>query len=180
MGAPLPLHISISRPLSLSTADKDNFLQDVVSGLRNSGVGPFKVSPRELAWYKSPDSERSFLILRVETCAKNDVTDPNPELMALLNKCNTIATRYNQPPLYQGNRNEPSSNAFHVSVGWTLGHVDDQASSKALETLEQDKWLPIQAWDIQVSGIKAKIGNVVTNVPLNNDRGKRTAEELFY
>uniref|UniRef100_A0A8H7NMC5 U6 snRNA phosphodiesterase 1 n=1 Tax=Bionectria ochroleuca TaxID=29856 RepID=A0A8H7NMC5_BIOOC len=65
LGSPLPLHISLSRPLSLTTANKDDFLEKASGAIQAGAVAPFAVTPRTLAWYKSPDSDRIFLIIRV-------------------------------------------------------------------------------------------------------------------
>lgn len=40
LGVPLPLHISLSRPLSFPTEEKDEFSESVEKALRSSGIGP--------------------------------------------------------------------------------------------------------------------------------------------
>ncbi|ROT39983.1 hypothetical protein SODALDRAFT_332134 [Sodiomyces alkalinus F11] len=91
LNAPLPLHISLSRPLALTTSTKDSFLDDLTASLRSfspsafpSACPPanpsaicshscsFTVSPTTLAFHRSPDSDRTFLVLRV---ASNITTD---------------------------------------------------------------------------------------------------------
>lgn len=169
LGAPLPLHISLSRPLSLPTADKDAFLNRLTSSIQGSGIEPFSVSPRGLAWYRSPDSERMFLILRVaaHNLSANDVTAPNPQLLGLLTRCNTAATLFRQAPLYQRTSGEPVGTAFHVSIAWSFGRPGEEASLRALRVLKQRRYADVRAWEIDVPAVKVKIGNVVHHVPLS-------------
>lgn len=176
LGAPLPLHISLSRPLSLSTAEKDSFFLRLSHTLQTCGIAPFKVVPRGLAWYKSPDSDRTFLILRVTAynASTNDMSAPNPELLALLKRCNTVATIFNEQPLYQQTHNEPVGSAFHVSVAWTFGLPSDETSLKSLKVLRTKRFAEVMKWEIDVSAVKVKIGNAVHHVPL---QGKKMAGE---
>jgi hypothetical protein len=176
LGAPLPLHISLSRPLSLSTSDKDSFFLRLSQSLQTSGTAPFKVTPRGLAWYKSPDSDRTFLILRVTAhdASANDMAAPNPQLLALLKRCNTIATMFNEKPLYQQTRNEPVGSAFHVSVAWSFGIPSDEESLRSLKVLKTRRFAEVREWEIDVSAIKIKVGNAVHHVPL---QGKTMAGE---
>ena len=172
LGAPLPLHISLSRPLSLSTAEKDEFRNQLAETIRASGVHSFAVSPRDLAWYKSPDSDRTFLVVRVETASKAHETDgANPELLHLLRRCNAVAERFKQPCLYQSTGAEC---AFHLSVAWTFGLSREDAAMKTLEMARQKHVQDARSWKIDVSAIKVKIGNVITNVDL---AGKRRSQD---
>ncbi|UNI23083.1 poly(U)-specific 3'-to-5' RNA exonuclease [Purpureocillium takamizusanense] len=171
LGAPLPLHISLSRPLSLPTADKDPFLERLTRSLRTSGTEPFAVRPSGLAWYKSPDSERTFLILRVEARKHG----ANPELMALLTRCNTVSALFKQPALYQVHHSEAADSAFHVSIGWTFGLPDEETSLRVLRLFREKRFRAMHAWEIAVPGVKAKIGNVVTHVALGGGGGRSVA-----
>ncbi|OTA06790.1 hypothetical protein A9Z42_0075420 [Trichoderma parareesei] len=170
LGAPLPLHISLSRPLSLSTSNKDRFLDQISSALHGSGVSQFSVSPRRLLWYNSPDSNRTFLILQVASSSTSKMggTLSNPELMRLLNACNGMAQRFDQPILYQSKGGEEGSadEAFHISIGWALDLPVDEESNKALEVFRDGDFESVETWKIPVPGVKVKIGNVVSHVPL--------------
>lgn len=119
--------------------------------------------PSGLAWYRSPDSDRTFLVLRVATSGTQDDAAPaNAELVALLTRCNAVATRFGQPALYQGGRGEAVGTAFHVSIGWTFGLPGEEA----LRLFTRARFRGVRAWEIEVSGVKAKIGNVVSHVSL--------------
>lgn len=182
LGAPLPLHISLSRPITLPTAEKDIFLDKVSKAIRGSGVSPFAVVPRGLAWYKSPDSDRTFLILRVtaHNSSANDMTAPNPELLTILKRCNTVVTMFGQPPLYQQTRNEPVGTAFHVSIAWSFGlPAQEELSLKALKVIKQRRFASVRQWEIDVSAVKVKIGNVVSHVHLTGPKDIGVDDEIF-
>ncbi|KID93626.1 putative protein family UPF0406, partial [Metarhizium majus ARSEF 297] len=197
LGTDLPLHISLSRPLSLPTSIKDDYLTKVKHSIRSCGTGVFSVKPAGLAWYKSPDSDRTFFVLRIAPTNANDdskhlwaSTNPelffvlriaptdangdskhvrastNPELMMLLTRCNTVAVHFDQPPLYQQTQGESADTAFHISIGWTLEAPDEETRFRALKLFRDKEFEDIHAWNVKVDGVKAKIGNVVTHIPL--------------
>ncbi|KAK1458525.1 hypothetical protein CCUS01_09391 [Colletotrichum cuscutae] len=177
LNAPLPLHISLSRPLSLTTAQKDAFLSALTSSL-SSATGEFGLSPRGLGFFKSPDSDRAFLVLRVACPAASSQGDTsstgsNPQLRTLLNKCNDVAVRFGHPPLYQAHATELVDDAFHVSIGWAFGLPEEEECLRTYGLLKTPQFRGIRKWQIDVSGVKAKIGNVVTHIPLNNSSKKR-------
>jgi len=180
LGAPLPLHISLSRPVALQTSDKDAFLTRITDSLSEGGVKPFNVVPRGLAWYKSPDSDRTFLILRVSShnASTNDMTSPNPELMALLKMCNSVVSMFKQPVLYQASEDEAVGTAFHVSVAWCFGLPMEETSLRSLKVLKTKEFADVRTWDIDVSSVKVKVGNVVKHVGLSGGR-RKAAEPGF-
>jgi hypothetical protein len=143
-------------------------------------MGPFNVVPRGLAWYKSPDSDRTFLILRVSSNnnSTDDVTPPNPELLALLKVCNSVAAMFKQPALYQASEDENVGTAFHISVAWCFGLPSEETSLRSLKFLRTKKFAEIRTWNIDVSSIKVKIGNVVKHIGLAGEK-RRTAERGF-
>ncbi|KAK6820619.1 hypothetical protein PG990_012605 [Apiospora arundinis] len=108
LGAPLPLHISLSRPLSLTTGNKDDFLDAVRAALtRGAGVPAFLLRPTGLEWHRTAESARSFLVLRVESVALDAASEKstgekkkNRELTQLLRRCNAVAQSFGQPALY--------------------------------------------------------------------------------
>ncbi|KAF4592150.1 U6 snRNA phosphodiesterase [Ophiocordyceps camponoti-floridani] len=162
LGAPLPLHISLSRPLSLRSADKDAFLDRLTQSIQTSGLGTFSVAPCGLAWYKSPDSDRTFFILRVAAAPKSN----NPQLTTLLERSNATANLYGQPTLYQKTRGEAVDMAFHVSIAWSFGLPGDEASVETLKLFQHNDLTDLSKMRIDVTAVKAKIGNVVTHIPL--------------
>ncbi|KAJ0303448.1 hypothetical protein COL5a_011354 [Colletotrichum fioriniae] len=186
LNAPLPLHISLSRPLSLTMTQKDAFLSSLTSSL-SSTTGEFSLSPRGLGFFKSPDSDRAFLVLRVacpaDSSQSDTATGSNPHLRTLLNKCNGVAVRFDHPPLYQARATELVDDAFHVSIGWAFGLPEEDECLRTYALLKTPRFRGIRKWQIDVSGVKAKIGNVVTHIPLSNTSKKRrnsTTEDSVY
>ncbi|KAM3440570.1 hypothetical protein MY4824_002018 [Beauveria thailandica] len=176
LGAPLPLHVSLSRPLSLSTTEKDDFLQRVSESLGSGAVPPFIMQPRSLAWFTSPDSNRSFLVLGVATTGGHgDADGDNAPLMKLLRKSNAAAARFGQPLLYQHARDNDDDDddddvvrtAFHVSIAWTFARPGQDISQATLDLFQRLPLDEVMAWRIAVDSVKVKIGNVVTSVALS-------------
>lgn len=169
LGTPLPLHISLSRPISLTTSDKDRFLDQISSTINSSNVHQFSVSPKRLIWFKSPDSNRTFLVLQVASslASESAAALSNPELMRLLETCNKTVESFGQPVLYQGPGKDAADEAFHISIGWALDLQVDEESNKALEVFDNAEFQPLKSWKIQVPGVKVKIGNVVSHLPLS-------------
>lgn len=180
LGAPLPLHISLSRPLTLTTANKDAFLEKLESAIRSHTVSSFSVAPANLAWYKSPDSDRLFLIVRVASYTETPSPSgsqapgaPNPELAALLRRCNGVTSLFNQPRLYQRSADDMNVGAaFHVSVAWTFDAPDARESLRSLSVFKEARFRDMPGWEIPVTGIKVKIGNAVHHVPLGGHEGR--------
>ncbi|KAG6000592.1 hypothetical protein E4U43_001560 [Claviceps pusilla] len=187
LATPLPLHISLSKPLSLPGSIKDDFVSKIQHAISTSGIGRFSVRPASLAWHQSPDSNRTFLVLGIVT-ATNVVPEKvaamknsrplstNPELKTLLVRCNRVAALFEQPPLYQQNAGsaadaadtaDTADTAFHISVGWTMGSLDDDTCSMAVQKYRDVEFANIRDWEIAVDGVKAKIGNAITHIPLS-------------
>ncbi|KAI1077377.1 U6 snRNA phosphodiesterase Usb1 [Whalleya microplaca] len=192
LGAPQPLHISLSRPIVLGTAQKDDFLAQLVAGVGRSGVGPFDLFPCALAWHRTAESARSFLVLRVAststpadsvtptttgttvastttttTAAANSNPNPNPELTTLLSTSNALARSFSQPPLYASSSSSSSSgvgSAFHISLAWTFAPPDAELTRVTEAAFGAGD--AVRGMRVRVEGVKAKIGNVVTHVGL--------------
>ncbi|KAI0007637.1 hypothetical protein F4779DRAFT_497380 [Xylariaceae sp. FL0662B] len=195
LGAPLPLHISLSRPIVLPTSQKAAFLTQTTSHLRHSGVSPFAVSPYSLSWHRgSSASARSFLVLRVASSSsagagaavkkQKQKQKQNPELTRLLDRCNDVVRAFAQPPLYAsaaagedgddgGDGDEGIAAAFHISLAWTLGPPADELV-RATEAAFAVPGVAESVRDmcVRVDGVKVKIGNAVTHVGLPR-RGRR-------
>lgn len=154
----------------------------------------------DLFWHRSPDSNRSFLVLRVSSKnarsaeedqggaggAGNDGdANPNPELTRLLQRCNALVSSYGQPQLYRlehlpdgedralnGSEEVLMGMAFHVSIAWSFAELTDE-----IQTLTAAVWnrtslgKQVGGTMLRVDAVKAKIGNVVTSLKLV-ERGK--------
>lgn len=200
LGAPLPLHASLSRPFVLRTEEKDEFLRDLVARVEGSGVGSFGLVCDALDWHRSPDSQRSFLVLRVRSSSPRGGGGggggKNPELSVLLARCNDLVASYGQPTLYaaaphlsprmnggpgedrEGDVGGGVGDAFHISIAWSFASPSDEIRRRTAEVFARPEFRDAIARDITipVEGVKAKIGNVVTNIAL---RKRRKGKGLF-
>ncbi|KAL9101563.1 MAG: hypothetical protein Q9163_003192 [Psora crenata] len=114
LGAALPLHISLSRPMVLKGAQRQPFLALLDSRIRKSGMQPyvlcllpcshfgyadvagnsFQVSTAGLDWVANHDHSRWFLVFRLNRA-------PNDSLNKLLRMANETAANFGQPALYE-------------------------------------------------------------------------------
>ncbi|TRX94929.1 hypothetical protein FHL15_004014 [Xylaria flabelliformis] len=239
LGTPQPLHISLSRPIVLSTSQKDTFQADLESSIRSSGIAPFELAPVGVEWHRTAESARSFLVLRVGSTKKGEDHGKNPQLAALLRRANAVVTAFGQPALYafarssdNNNNNTPKNprnrnegtgvevdHAFHVSIAWSFAEPSVEIRRLTEETFNSaNRWCmtsppgddgdegkssrgggskekadegslrtamtttttikdAISAMCVHVDGIKAKIGNVVTHVPLPDSRRRRDGDK---
>ncbi|KAH8813168.1 hypothetical protein F5884DRAFT_787621 [Xylogone sp. PMI_703] len=198
LGAPLPLHISLSRSLGLLTEQKDAFLSSLQNAIKSSRIRPFDVFFTGLDWVPNFEKTRWFLVLR----ARRPIAD---ELNKLLHVCNSVAREYGQPLLYTETRSGTShaaaanvrgeasgsngrlskrngargkatdywedmvdvSDAFHVSIAWTLEKPSEEVIERTKEVQESADFEEVRkATKIKTEEIKAKIGNVVTSIGL--------------
>ncbi|ERS96684.1 hypothetical protein HMPREF1624_06893 [Sporothrix schenckii ATCC 58251] len=178
LGAPLPLHISLSRPFVLTTAEKAAFVTRLEDCVKASGVERFDVAFGGLDWHRSPDSARAFLVLRV-VVVEDRRRSRNEPLVSLLEQCNKQVTDAGQPALYTkspavaGDDSDVDPASFHMSVAWTLAPTTTlDAWADATQNAYDDWQKQLRAGKDEppltfaVESIKAKIGNVVTDIPL--------------
>lgn len=184
LGAPLPLHVSLSRTLQIRTEDRDAFLETLKSSLRRAAVPPFRFEFRSLKWVPNFERNRWFLVLGIERPSKN-------ELNRLLNACNEAAKRCGHPGLYIGGRgdgpmeedndkNDDSkrrkvehvedsdadrSERFHISIAWNLDEPAEEWLT-LVKSIDVKRYVrqPITAFDV----VKARVGNVVHNIDLKS------------
>ncbi|KAJ4397369.1 poly(U)-specific 3'-to-5' RNA exonuclease [Gnomoniopsis smithogilvyi] len=208
LGAPLPLHISLSRPFVLRTEQKDAFRDTLARRISSLGVVPFELCIPQggLAWFRSAEASRSFLVLRVRAAyvqlgaAKERV---NPQLATLLAACNEVVAAQGQPRLYAhssggmgvGEEEEEEEDldgggvrpvddagegvdgAFHVSIAWSFAEPTDEIRARTAAVFAREEEVREGAMEnmrILVDGVKVKIGNVVSDVPLTEKGGKRS------
>lgn len=158
----------------------------------------FDVLFSSLDWVPNFEKKRWFLVLRTEIPELND-------LNKLLHISNKIVQEYGQPPLYakaseasrktlntgHGSNNAPRqssqlkvdwtgmedvSDAFHVSIAWTL-EPPSQGLLEITNALATDRSADLKQFTVTVEEIKAKIGNVVTGIRLR--KGVSEGNGLF-
>jgi hypothetical protein len=136
----------------------------------------FEVQPDTLDWASNYDKTRWFLVLRVQKPAHDG-------LNGLLNLSNTALARFDQPPLYaasshkngqkralpRGNEDstlaEDYSHCFHISLAWSLSGP----SAKDRERVAGIDLRALRERKIAFDSVKAKMGNNVVSIPLEND-----------
>jgi 2'-5' RNA ligase len=184
LGAPLPLHISLSRTLQIRTENRDDFLETLKSCLRGAAVPAFPFRFHSLKWVPNFERNRWFLVLGIEKPAQN-------ELNRLLNACNQATRRHGQSGLYVGGHGDgpmeynavdggpkaskerhaaeetvDRSDFFHVSIAWNLEEPDPECISD-VRSIDVGKFVkPPQA---TLSVVKARIGNAVHSIDLKRD-----------
>lgn len=174
LGAPLPLHISLSRTLQIKTEDRESFLGTLDVALRRAAVQAFNYAFCGLKWVPNYERNRWFLVLGIEKPAHD-------ELNRLLSTCNEAVLRSGFPALYAGGKgdgpmenNSPTarspeggdvdrSDRFHVSIAWNLEEPDPQWVD-LVQDLDVDSHIraPQASFDV----VKARVGNVVHNFDL--------------
>ncbi|KAI0126555.1 hypothetical protein BJ170DRAFT_684140 [Xylariales sp. AK1849] len=199
LGAALPLHISLSRPLALTTAQKDDFLSSLRDSLSKCSVPEFELVPRALEWHRTNESARSFLVLRVGRTGVPDASSGtsdtegekpgsgsgpgNTELSTLLHRCNAVARSFDQPELYafkssSSSKSKPAqiadvNDAFHVSIAWSFAEPTAELRRLTEEVFSEPKYQDgVRGMRIRVDAVKAKIGNVVTHVGFSNSASR--------
>lgn len=174
LGVRLPLHISLSAPLTLSTDNKNKFEEDVKASIKAADIPSFRVLPAGLRCVHNFDKTRYFLILTLQNPEHN-------ELQRLLTACNRTAEGYDLPQLYgqgQGNAVGLSNGSnsevaaegaitrpqdgdkFHISIGWTL-HEPASTEIGGSDILERLKKL-----QINFDKVHLKIGSGVCSIRL--------------
>ncbi|KAI9835725.1 MAG: hypothetical protein M1819_001902 [Sarea resinae] len=93
LGAQLPLHVSLSRPVVLLGDQRQPFIDLFQTAVKRCGVRPFNVTPKSLDWVANYEGTRWFLVLRLEKPA-------NDSLNRLLYLSNNALASFHQPPLY--------------------------------------------------------------------------------
>jgi len=180
LGAALPLHISLSRPIGFATERKDAFVDSLVRAVKSSGIRPFDISFVGLDWVSNFEKTRWFLVLRLKR--------PDSDgLNKLLHVSNQVVQEYGQLPLYANaptpskisknkisTRKSPkspwvdmddASGAFHISIAWTLSSPS-QELLELTESTTENYMENISQLQVKVEEIKSKVGNFVTNIPL--------------
>ncbi|KAK5700171.1 poly(U)-specific 3'-to-5' RNA exonuclease [Elasticomyces elasticus] len=198
LGVSLPLHVSLSRPLSLGTEQKDLFLGQTKQAVSSSSVRVFDAVPGGLRWHPNELRTRWFLVLQLRK-------PEGDELAKLLRSCNEIAGEFEQPLLYTQDsimgepldaakhegRQTDEGGKFHISLAWSLTEPKDgtagaTATATATTQLAQGKAEKSEArgtplvskaeledLSILFSEVKVRIGQDVHSLPLPAARGKK-------
>lgn len=175
LGVRLPLHISLSSPLTLTTATKEAFKQELTKAIQTARIHAFEVRVSSVRWVSNFDGTRHFLIVSLTKPGGN-------QLQTLLSICNNLARKFGLPELYAhkesiavGIRKQPSAaleqrkviappqpdDKFHISIAWTL--VKPERDICVLD--EEIRW-KLGSIKLSFQAVLIKIGNVISNVHL--------------
>ncbi|KAB8077884.1 U6 snRNA phosphodiesterase Usb1 [Aspergillus leporis] len=181
LGAQLPLHISLSRPVVLRTEQKQSFLETFQSTIQDAHIQTFNIGTESLHCVSNYEKTRWFYVLRV----KRPANDPLNHLLRLSNQSLAL---FGQPPLYEASPHIPDADAgssgpvqqqrqnkangrtestdysrcFHISVAWSLAEPSPDTRSR-IANIDLRK---LGDLSIRFDCVKAKIGNNITSIPL--------------
>ncbi|RVX72504.1 hypothetical protein B0A52_03694 [Exophiala mesophila] len=164
LGAPLPLHISLSAPIVLHTDQKSPFQELIEAKVQHAQITSFQTHTLGLKWVSNKDKTRFFFVLILSR-------PENDQLNLLLEKCNAVARHFGLEPLYHIRQSHdpaisPShrdstdqTGSFHISIGWTLSEPSEQEKVHVSQAI-------CPRLTITFSQLKLKIGNSITDIPL--------------
>lgn len=168
-----PLHISLSRPLTLKTNQKDNFLQNLKNAVREGGVKAIDSHIKDLAWHPNESKTRWFLVVRLQTCSS---------ISKLLDLCNGTAKQFNQPLLYAETetpiKDSIAQDQFHISIAWSLNapELRGDGNTKSSDVQSDASSIPysllsrLTALSVHFGEVKIRIGQDVHSIPLKARR----------
>ncbi|EMC95132.1 hypothetical protein BAUCODRAFT_35124 [Baudoinia panamericana UAMH 10762] len=176
-GVRLPLHISLSRPLTLRAEHKDDFEAALRRAISTSTVQAFHCQLDAILWHPNESGTRWFLVLRTKPREKD-------ELGKLLAACNGVAEAFGQPLLYaEFNSRESGDEAsregnFHISIAWALNPPSSREGRKESVTGSPPSSVQLtaeaKALRIPFTEIKLRIGQTVMVMPLPAARSRGT------
>ncbi|CAF9932558.1 MAG: poly(U)-specific 3'-to-5' RNA exonuclease [Alectoria fallacina] len=192
LGAELPLHISLSRPITLLTHQREPFVDALTRAIIKTSLSPFEIAVRGLEWVVNYEKTRWFLVLKLERAPQNS-------LNKLLHLSNQTAVVFGQPQLYtdsmqssaggqsrkrqagnEGRSKETTGAAASSSISRSgpsndvdmspsfhisIGWTLDAPTQGLRERLNATG-IDFQAIKIDVNTVKAKIGNSITAISL--------------
>ncbi|KAE8322799.1 U6 snRNA phosphodiesterase Usb1 [Aspergillus sergii] len=174
LGAQLPLHISLSRPVVLRTEQRQSFLDTFKSAIEDSNIRAFNATTEGLHCVSNHEKTRWFYVLRVKK-------PENDALNRLLKLSNRSLAFFNQPPLYEASPHILTADAgsstpvqwqrggsadyslcFHISLAWSL----TEPSPDERDQIANIKLRELSDLSVYFDCVKAKIGNNITSMPL--------------
>uniref|UniRef100_A0A060T325 U6 snRNA phosphodiesterase 1 n=1 Tax=Blastobotrys adeninivorans TaxID=409370 RepID=A0A060T325_BLAAD len=155
LGVQLPLHISLSDTLMLDTEDREPFMSALNRSIVGGSSPPLRL---RLQWppiaLTNATKTRTFIALRVH--------GPHAALAAdIAARVSTVCRQFDQPVL--------ESHVLHVSIGWVEGAVGvDSVVDQGGALAGDGAWASsaVNAMELVVDGVKARIGRQVHFVPL--------------
>jgi U6 snRNA phosphodiesterase len=172
----LPLHVSLSAPLVLTTERKDAFQEAVLNAISESGATSHSTNVQNISWVSNSERTRWFLVLRLSR-------PDNDDLNRLLGACNGCAQRFELAQLYtgrndaKGDKDDYDSN-FHISIAWTVRRPQGTTSESWADALRRGVEVALQD-RIAFNTVKLKIGNAVEDIPLLPTKAAQRAGQVL-
>lgn len=188
LSTPQPLHISLSRTLSLETEQRQPFLDTLrkILQARRPALSSFVTRFGEAAWCPNYEGNRWFLALQANQPS-------NQELNVLLHVCNLAAKEHGFGLLYaedvdgsqqmkSGSEQLPDqasgvqvldrSKFFHISLAWALQGPEGSTLNKKRQDgvrmeLDADLQQDVKDMEVLFDSVKVKIGNAIHSISLN-------------
>jgi U6 snRNA phosphodiesterase len=177
LGAPTPLHISLSKILPIQTKQRDNFLKLLKSRIRDLHISSFEVQLNGgLQFVRNEDGSRRFLVVK-----PSRVSSGTEELRKILAVCNDVVKEsgVDATGLYDG----LGGDGFHFSIAWCLGSGPQDDNRPVTGNTQGRKSAPIsdavlrESWEssagkevsyitILLHCVMARIGNTVHPIDL--------------
>lgn len=186
-----PLHVSLSRSLSLAAEARAEVVAELQHAIRVTGVQPYVVIPtrtlvlmltglhrfdlalRSLRWAANDAANRYFLVATLERPSDD-------ALNRLLGACNGVARQRGLPELYV--RDDESSkdvealsdasDAFHISLAWSLqpppGARDVDGRRNGEVHLDEAILAELHALRVPVAAVKLRMGSDIVTLPLGD------------
>lgn len=166
------MHISLSRPLTLRTDQKDTFLAHLKEAIAEGHVKAVSVKVRDLTWYPNESKTRWFMVVRLQM---------SPDLSKLLGVSNGVAREFGQPLLYAHDESQHQTESegvdqFHISIAWSLQAPNSQGPPEAKlfenEHLVETHGIPysllgqLSSCSIHFGEVKVRIGQDVHSIAL--------------
>lgn len=177
LSVPLPLHISLSRSLSIPTAQREKVYEHVFQAVNDGAVKAFDVRlDVGLVWAANYDGSRYFLAAKTGPVDTSNSGDGN-ELNRLLWICNRTVVDMGYDALYvqddQAQQEIDRSDHFHFSLGWSL--KKDVQSKGIDQDILNEVWQSSVADELRdlkicVTEVLLKIGNAINPIKLAKNR----------
>jgi U6 snRNA phosphodiesterase len=166
LGAPAPLHISLSKTLPILSHQRETFLNVLREKVQRVGSRIEVELDGGLHWASNEDKTRCFLIIK----PGNTWNKGKGGLFNLLSACNDAVkeAEINAAGLYD---DVPAGNGFHFSIAWCLGSGVGQDSTPIPVDILQKAWESeagrvVAGIVVSFDRIMARIGNTVHAIEL--------------
>lgn len=168
------------------------FAPHLITARHVTNISSFDITFSRLDWVPNFEGTRWFLVLRLNVPDSNGLNrllhacnkvvqehgqpplytktiEKNPQPMESFKNASKVSRPFGSD--VEGNSmqdvSDDVSDAFHISIAWTL-EPPSLDLLKATESTAKDQFQDVKKMLVKVEEVKAKVGNVVTNICLQN------------